>query len=451
MPEIGSPLAVAAAAAAAAAAATVLLSARARRKRRSAPGQHGPAAPPIYLDYHGTSPIFPEVTEALHPFTFEHFGNPSSSHAFARPCKAALEVARGRVASLLGVDAGEVVFTSCGSESDNWAVDIALDRFRARRGGDALPVVVTSAVEHVAILSYLRHLEGRGRVRLAVVPVDAEGVVRLDALPGDARAEDVALVTVMHSNNETGAVQPVAAIARTAKARWPHALVHTDAAQSVGKVAVRPRELGADLATVVGHKFGAPKGCAALYIAASVGDVTPFIVGGGQEGGRRAGTENVMLAAALGAAALVAERELDAIAAHMRACRDRLLAGIRAGLRRAGVDVERALRVNGPRDAARRLPNTLSLSVRGLPAARAVAELGDRVALSAGSACHAGASSMSAVLRAMGMDEDFGLGTLRLTCGRHTTAEEIDAAAALLVDKIAELLPAGGAGDGARE
>lgn len=382
----------------------------------------------IYLDYNATTPIFPEVAEEMTPFLHEHFGNPSSGHAFGRPCVAAVATARSRVAALLGCSEHEVVFTSCGSESDNHAIVGVVAAAKERLQG-RVPHVVTTNIEHPAVIECLVALAAEGRLTYTEVPVDTEGLVTAEAVAAAMTGETV-LVTVMHSNNEIGALLPVAAIAAACKA--PGVVVHTDAAQSVGKVPVKVDDIGADLITVVGHKFGAPKGVAALYVRRGT-PIARLLHGGGQEKGLRAGTESVILLAGLGKAAELAESEAAQTSAHMRTTRDRLQAALLERCAAAGVEA----RVNGPRDDARRLPNTLSISLRGLQAAPLLTEVSDVLAASAGSACHAAGASISAVLQAIRLPEELAVGTLRLSVGRHTTAEDVEAAVEIIMQAVA--------------
>lgn len=257
----------------------------------------------IYLDYNATTPIFAEVAEAMEPYLWKCFGNPSSPHVFGKPCHDAVEVARAQVAVLIGAnDPRRIIFTSCGSESDNRAIDIALHHYSTSTGlrldsnGNAspLPHIVTSAIEHPAILNYLRALFKQGRIDLSVIPVSSTGIVDIETLLKSLRPT-TALVTVMHSNNEVGTIQPIRTIAESIRAynrlHDCDILFHTDAAQSMGKgLPVDCRSLGGvDMITLVGHKFGAPKGIAALYVASYV-RLNPLLYGGGQEYGLRAGT-----------------------------------------------------------------------------------------------------------------------------------------------------------------
>jgi cysteine desulfurase len=369
---------------------------------------------PLYLDYNATTPIHPEVADVMAPLLREGWGNPSSQHVQGRKAKAALDKARAQVASLLGAAPDEIVFTSGGSEADNLAIVGTLDARRARGRH-----IVTTAIEHPAILKPLAHLDAMGRADVTVVGVLSDG----RAVAGDFEAvlrDETVLVTLMHSNNETGALQPVAEVAEAARARG--AWVHTDAAQSVGKVPVDVRALGVDLLTVVGHKLYGPKGIGALFVKAGI-DLVPLIHGASQERGRRAGTENVLLAAGLGAACALAERDLGQMGARLAALRDRLEAILVEGLG------DRAV-VQGPREL--RLPNTLNICIRGVAGAEVLAGAPE-VAASTGSACHEGTVELSPVLKAMGVDPEVGMGALRLTLGRRTSGSDVDRAGAALV------------------
>ena len=403
--------------------------------------EHGDA---IYLDYAATTPVWPEVAEAATPYLRLHWGNPSSGHVFGRSCAADVGKARSAVAQLIGASDDEIMFVSCGSEADNHAIAGACEAEWARRGQanertSALPHVVTTNIEHPAVTACIEALEKAGRLAATYVPVDAEGRVSAAAVAGAVTAQTF-LVTVMHSNNEVGAVQPIAAIAKAVRAVRPAVLVHTDAAQSVGKLPVHVSELGVDMLTVVGHKLGAPKGVGALYVKAGL-RLPIHLHGGGQEGGRRAGTECVVLITALGEACRIAHAELPALGAHMRKTRDRLATLLTDGL---GAD---RVRLNGPADDDWRLPNTLSIGLRAVRAAPLLGALAEKVAASAGAACHSQSSeggTVSAVLSAMGVPREYGLGTLRLSTGRHTTNDEVERAAALIVAEARRQL-AGGA------
>ena len=356
----------------------------------------------IYLDFNASTPIAPEAAEAMRPFLTEHFGNPSSAHWAGAPAKAAVERARAQVAALLGCDPGEIVFTSGGSESNNHALKGVF--FANRERGDH---VVTTAVEHPAVRQPLRFLEALG-AKVTVLPVDREG--RVD--PEDVRralTPRTILVSVMHANNEVGTVQPIAAIAAVTRAAG--VLLHTDAAQSVGKIPTRVDDLGVDLLSVAGHKLYAPKGVGALFIRRGT-RVEPLVHGAGHEQGRRAGTENVLLEVGLGAACAVAAGWIGMPA--LRELRDRFEARLKE---RLGVTV------NG--GGAERLPNTASVNFVGRAGAEVLARL-PGVAASTGSACHAGSVELSPVLAAMGVPPEQGMGAVRFSLGRTTTWEELE-------------------------
>ncbi len=373
---------------------------------------------PIYLDYNATTPIAPEVAEAMLPYLYEHFGNPSSSHPYGVATKQAVEAARAQVAALLNCQPVEVIFTSGGTESNNYAIKgVALAQ--RERGNH----VITTAVEHPAISEVCRWLEAQG-FRITVLPVDEFGLVA----PADlerAITPDTLLVTVMHANNEVGTLQPIAELAAIAHRHG--ALMHTDAAQSVSKLPVDVNALGVDLLSVAGHKLYAPKGIGALYVRSGV-RLAKLLHGAGHEGGRRPGTENVLQIVGLGQACQMAGRDLEKNEAHFRAMRDRLHEGL---LRELGRD---SVRLNGHPE--KRLPNTLSLGFRSVAAHTLLAEIGEQVAASAGSACHADVVSISAVLKAMQVPMDWAMGTVRFSTGRATTAEEIDRAVEIVAEAV---------------
>lgn len=372
---------------------------------------------PIYLDNNATTPVQPRVAAVIEAHLRGAGGNPSSDHAAGREAAAVVARARGQVAALLGCDADEIVFTGCGSESDNLALK-GVAYARRDRGRH----LVISAVEHPAVTAPARFLEREGW-EVTVVLVGADGRVR----PGDvARAlrPDTVLVSIMHSNNETGVLNPVVPIAALCRERG--VLFHTDAAQSAGKVPIHVREEGFDLLTMAGHKMGAPKGVGALYVRRGV-SLEPLIHGAGHEGGRRAGTENVPYIAGLGeACALACEEGLAAFANRVRPLRDRLHHLLAAGI--AGLEL------NG--HPTERLPNTLNVS---MPHAmgRAVLEACPEVEASTGSACHEGEDHPSDVLMAMGLSPERALGALRLTLGLLTKEDDVTRAAAALVEAAA--------------
>lgn len=370
---------------------------------------------PIYLDHNGTTPLLPEVVEAMLPYLREHFGNPSSGHVYGVRAREAVDNAREQVAAVLDCDPDEIVFTSGGTESSNLAIHGVLEAVSAkdpkRRG------IVTSVIEHPATEKPCAWLERSGHP-VRRLGVDEHGRMRL------ADAETMidgrtALLTVMHSNNETGVLQPIAELARLA--RDAGALVHIDAAQSVGKVPVGVGELDVDLLTIAGHKLYAPKGIGALYVREGT-PLEPFMRGGGQEGGIRPGTENVASIAGLGAACAIALRDLDRAAARMKQLREDLW--------RRLADAIPGLALNGHPEL--RLPNTLNVRLPGA-SGDAVLAGAPEVAASTGSACHAGNTSASAVILAMGVAPDQALGSIRLTLGRGTCQEHIERAADSLI------------------
>jgi cysteine desulfurase len=374
---------------------------------------------PIYLDYNGTTPHAPEVVQAMRPFLETEFGNPSSSHWYGIHPKQAVEKARRQVAGILECRPGEIIFTSGGTESNNQALK-SIGGARFSRGGH----IITSVIEHPAILEVCRFMEAHG-FSVTCIPVDADG--RVD--PADVSAAitpRTIMISIMHANNEVGTVQPIAEIARSARGR--EILVHTDAAQSIGKIPCRVSQLGVDLLSVAGHKIYAPKGVGALYLRSGV-EPGIFCHGAGQEMGIRAGTENVPGIVGLGKACEVAHHRLAENAAHMKKMRDRLEKGL--------ADALGDIRFNGHR--TQRLPNTASVSFFGLAANRILEEIGLEVAASAGAACHSDQIQISHVLKAMGIPEDWAKGTVRFTTGRMTTADEIDRALEVVVAAVKRL------------
>lgn len=365
----------------------------------------------IYLDYNASTPIDPTVAAAMRPFLEAAFGNPSSGHWASAPAKAALEEARGQVAAMLGCASDEVVFTSGGSEANNLAIKGTFFALKDRGAH-----IITTEVEHPATLSPCRFLETLG-ARVTYLPVDRFGLVDPEAVR-QAITPGTILISLMHANNEVGSIQPVAEIGRLA--RMHGVRLHVDAAQSVGKIETDVEALGVDLLSVVGHKAYAPKGVGALYVRRGLA-LEPLIHGAGHEQGRRAGTESALLAAALGAACALAMDLTPMI--RVRELRDRLWEGLQA---RFGDGVV----LNGHPE--RRLPNTLNVAFKGRIGAEVLAAF-DGVAASTGSACHAGVIELSPVLKAMGVPPEVGMGAIRFSLGRMTTAGEIDAVIAQLV------------------
>lgn len=362
---------------------------------------------PIYLDHNATTPVDPDVLAAMLPFLREEFGNPSSSHPAGRRARAAVETARAEVAALIGASADEVVFTSGGTESSNTAIRGAATARENRRG------LVTTAFEHPATEECCQLLERAGHPVHRVAPQPDGRVAADDVIT--SLDDATALVTLIHAQNEIGTLQPVAEIARAARARgvW----VHADAAQSLGKVPVDVDALGVDLLTVAGHKLYAPKGIGALYVRRGIA-LPPLLAGAGQEHGRRPGTENVAFMVGLGAACRIAAARLEQDAARMRVLAAGLLARLRAavpGLMLVG-------------DPEARLPNTLNVLFPGV-SGRLLLEACPGVLASTGSACHAGSEAPSAVLLALGLAPETALGAVRLSLGRAITTDDVAVAA----------------------
>lgn len=401
---------------------------------------------PIYLDYNATTPIDPALADAVGPFLKSHFGNPSSTHAFGVVAHQAVETARAQVAALINAEPDEIVFTGGGSEATNLALKgVCLRAAKTYLEGKPLRsrwlrwfnwgeqhvpgrcTVVTTAVEHPATATAVEYLRCLG-VRVHVVPVDRLGVVDPDKIRRAVRwgsgAARNTIVSVMHSNNETGTLMPVAEVG--AICRKLGVVFHTDAAQSLGKVPVDVKALQVDLLTIAGHKLYAPKGVGALYVRRGV-KLEPLVHGAGQEGGRRAGTENVPYIVGLGKAAELARESLPAATARLALLRDRLHAKLTAAL-------GDKLSLNGHPEL--RLPNTLNVNFHGHNGPELLAKV-PGIAASNGAACHetkhGTTFTPSAVLCAMRVPPEVSVGAVRLTVGRWTTEEEVDRAAELLI------------------
>lgn len=375
---------------------------------------------PIYVDYNATTPLDPAVVEAMLPYVREHFGNPSSTHAYGKRARDAVDLARQQVAALIGAKAEEIVFTGGGSEASNQALKGAvfakLQGFFGRWAKGAH--IITSAVEHPATLQPCAFLKRLG-CQVTILPVDKHGLVDPAAVQ-KAIDKQTTIVSIMHANNEVGTIEPIREIA--AIARQHGVLMHTDAAQSLGKVAVNVDELGVDLLSVAGHKLYAPKGVGVLYVRQGV-TLEPLIHGAGHESGRRAGTENVPYMVALGQACDIARRSLPQVTEKLRGLRDRLWQRLHEALG------ERIV-LNGHPE--RRLPNTLNVNFVGNIGAELL-QKAPEIAASTGSACHEGTVCLSPVLQAMGVAPALGRGAVRLSVGRFTTDDEIDRAAAALL------------------
>ena len=370
---------------------------------------------PIYLDYNATTPVDSIVIEAMLPFLKEHFGNPSSSHQYGKVTKEAVDVARQQVAKLLGADSSEIVFTSGGSESNNHAI-IGTALANIKKGNH----IISSQIEHPAVLKPLKYLEEKFGFKTTYLPVDKYGLVAPSNVE-KAITEKTVLITLMHANNEVGTIEPIEEIGKIAKEK--EVTLHSDAAQSCGKIEVNVEKMKVDLLTVAGHKLYAPKGIGALYIRNGT-KLDNFIHGAGQEQGRRAGTENVPYIIGLGYACEIASRGLSSYGQNVRMLRDRLHKNI---LDRLG---EGRVKLNGHPE--KRLPNTLNISIKGIMGEELLKRLPE-IAASTGSACHAGSTEPSAVLRAMGIPKEQALGALRLSLGRWSTLEEVDEGAKLIV------------------
>ncbi len=358
-----------------------------------------------YFDNNATTRVLPEVLDAMLPFFTEQWGNPSSAYHFGHQLTRHLDIARSRVASLIGAEPREVIFTSCGTESINSALS-----FGARVHPDKKHIII-SAVEHSATMKFCRHLEKSG-IAVTQLPVRSDGTFELKHLE-DAIRPDTALVSLIWANNETGVIFPIAEASEICHSKG--VLLHTDAVQAVGKLKVDMKSAGVDLLSLSGHKLNAPKGVGALYIRQGV-HYEPYVIGGGQERGRRGGTENVPYIVGLGCAAQLASAALDQMPS-IRALRDRLEAGILERIPRVAI--------NGTIDA--RLPNTTNLAFEGTEA-EAILMLLDQagVCASSGSACTTGSLEPSHVLTAMGFTPARARSSIRFSLGRHSSKEDVD-------------------------
>lgn len=412
----------------------------------------------IYLDYNGTTPVYREVLIAMIPYLTSHFGNPSSSHAFGMRPKTAVRQARIELAEfflgetcrdssnrehIISQVADSIIFTGCGTESDNLAITLALGSCPGVKGKKKH--IVTSNVEHPAVEECLKNLEAKGEIEVTRLPVDEKCLVCASDVSSAIRSDgSTCLVTIILANNEIGSVFPCKEIAQIC--RESNVLFHTDAAQAVGKIATDFDALGhPDMITIVGHKFGAPKGVAALYVRdgclvnESANRTEPFLYnssggllfGGGQESGRRAGTENVPYIVGMGkAVSLLSGGKWQSIASHTELLRDKLLSNL---IERLGAD---NVHVNGPNDAKKQLPNTLSVGLRNVRSGDLLQRVQQYVAASAGSACHSAGGGVSPVLLAMKVPKDFASGTIRLSVGRDTTLDDVNEAAAIISREV---------------
>jgi cysteine desulfurase NifS/selenium donor protein len=376
----------------------------------------------IYLDYNATTPIDPLVAEAMQPYLSTHFGNPSSSHIYGIKAKEAIEKARRQVATMLGCEIDEIIFTSGGTESNNFAIKGFA--FANRQDGNH---IITSSVEHPAIMEVCKYLERVG-FDVTYLPVDETGLVNIKDVKRAITAKTI-LITIMHANNEVGTIEPISEIAELAHKHG--IIVHSDCAQTVGKIPVKVNQLNVDLLSLAGHKFYAPKGVGALFIRSGV-NLEKFIHGADHELNKRAGTENVLEIVGLGKACELVEQNLNRYSKHMVVMKNLL----EKELRKNYTD----LRING--NIEKGLPNTLSVSFRGLEANTILSEL-KNIAVSAGAACHSNNVELSPTLKALNVPIDYAMGTIRFSTGRFTTKEEIIIAVQEIRKIIKKLQPKG--------
>lgn len=374
----------------------------------------------IYLDNNASTKIDPEVLEAMRPYFNEYYGNASSIHVWGQEAKNALDKARQQVAKLIGAEVEEIVFTSGGTESDNWAIRGVLNS-----SSQKTKHVITTKIEHHAVLNTCQELQRQG-IKISYVPVDSYGIVD----PTDIEkliTPDTVLISIMHSNNETGTLQPLQAISQIARSK--NVLLHTDAIQSVGKIDLDIKELGVDLLSLSGHKFHAPKGIGTLYIRKGT-KIKPLIYGGAQEKSRRAGTENIPSIVALGKAAEIAVRDKKIVSEKVRQLRDYFEKEILAQIPMAYL--------NG--DPSKRLPNTSNIRFDKVEAEGVVINLDLLgVACSTGSACTSGSIEPSHVLSAMGLSPQQAAGSMRFSLSKFTTKEEIDYVISILPNSIEQM------------
>ena len=372
---------------------------------------------PIYLDYNATTPVAPEVADAMLPYLKDFFGNPSSAHIYGQQSKKAVDKARGHVAQLLNCHPKELIFTSGGSESNNYAL-----KGYAFANQDKGRHIITSSIEHPAIIEVCKFLESQG-FEVTYLPVDRTGRVSVKDVESAIRPDTI-LISIMYANNEVGTLQPIAEISKIAKQNG--IVVHSDCAQAVGKVIVNVEELGVDLLTIAGHKLYGPKGIGALYIREGI-ELQKLIHGADHEGNRRAGTENVLEAVGLGKAAELATSGEEERMEHEK----ELISQLRTTLEQLD-----EIQFNGNPDFS--LPNTLSVSFKNLQANKILGRM-KNVAASAGAACHTDSISISATLEAMKVPMEYAMGTIRFSVGRYTTKLEMEKAAQEIIDSVQAL------------
>ncbi|MCK5169529.1 MAG: selenide, water dikinase SelD [Bacteroidales bacterium] len=378
----------------------------------------------IYLDYNATTPIDKEVAQAMQPYLADYFGNPSSSHSFGIETKKAVENARKQVANLINCKPHEIIFTSGGSESNNYAIKGIAYAYE-NRGNH----IITSTIEHPAVVEVCKYLERKG-FKISYIPVDEYGVIDVKKLE-KAITKQTILITVMHANNEIGTIQPISEIAKIAQKNSIY--FHTDAAQSAGKYPVDVKELGVDLISLAGHKLYAPKGIGALYIKEGV-QLEKLIHGADHEQNKRAGTENVLEIVGLGKACDIAHRYLYRNITHMQSVRNLLYSNLKESIPN--------IKLNGHPEL--RLPNTLSISFPNIEANILLNELESKgIAASAGAACHTDSVDVSPVLTAIKLNTEFAMGTLRFSVGKYTTEQEINRASEIIIETVSQFNPDG--------
>ncbi len=367
---------------------------------------------PIYLDYNATTPIDPIVAEAMMPYLTTHFGNPSSSHYYGKITHDAVEKSRRQIANLLNCTTEELIFTSGGTESNNYAIK-GVARAYKNKGNH----IISSNVEHPAVTEVCDFLQKEG-FEITYLPVDRDGLISLRQVEKVIRPSTI-LITIMHANNEVGTIMPIKEISEIAHRH--NIFVHSDCAQSVGKIEVTADSLGVDLLSIAGHKLYAPKGIGALYVKKGI-NLEKQIHGAGHESGRRAGTENILEIVGLGKAAELISNNLDEYSYHMKKMRDLLEKSL--------FDKIPDLKINGHPE--KRLPNTASVSFKNREANKMLSQL-KGIAASAGAACHGDGVDISNVIKAMNIPLEYAKGTLRFSVGRHTSEEEINRAVAEIV------------------
>lgn len=371
----------------------------------------------IYLDYNATTPIDKEVAQAMQPYLADYFGNPSSSHSYGIETKKAVENARKQVANLINCKPQEIIFTSGGSESNNYAIKGIAYAYE-NRGNH----IITSTIEHPAVIEVCKYLERKG-FKISYIPVDSNGIIDLKQLEAAVTKQTI-LITVMHANNEIGTIQPISEIAKIAKKNSIY--FHTDAAQSAGKYPVDVKEMGVDLLSIAGHKLYAPKGIGALYIKDGV-QLEKLIHGADHEQNKRAGTENVLEIVGLGKACDIAHRYLYRNITHMQSSRNLLYHNLRQELPQ--------IKLNGHPEL--RLPNTLNISFPNIEANILLNELESKgIAASAGAACHTDSVDISPVLTAIKLNTDYAMGTIRFSVGKTTTDDEINRASKIIIETV---------------